>query len=77
MTISTGQSAGRRREMSRLASNCLCVGTNLSWLACRWMSMVVLGCESMDCVLHGEFSHAGRMKMTSSGQGDDVEEEIA
>jgi hypothetical protein len=38
--------------------------------------MVVLGCESMDCVLHGELSHAGRMKITSSGQGDDVEEEI-
>ncbi len=38
---------------------------------------IVLGCESMDCVLHGEFFHAGRMKMTSSGQGDDVEEEIA
>ncbi len=39
--------------------------------------MVVLGCESMDCVLHGESSHASRMKMTSSGQGDAVEEEIA
>jgi hypothetical protein len=39
--------------------------------------MAVLGCESMDCVLHGEFCHAGRMKMTSSGQGDYVEEEIA
>ena len=39
--------------------------------------MVVLGCESVDCVLNGEFSHAGRMKMTSSGQEDDVEEEIA
>jgi hypothetical protein len=77
MTISTGQFAGRRREMSRLASNCLCVGTNLSWLACRRMSMVVLGCESVDCVLRGEFSHAGWMKMTSSEQGDDVEEEIA
>ncbi len=63
--------------MSRSAYNCLCVGTNLSWFACRWTSMVVLGCESMDCVLHGESSHAGRMKMTSSGQGNDVEEEIA
>ena len=63
--------------MSRLASNYLCVGTNLSWLACRWMSMVVLGCESIECVLHGEFSHAGRMNMTSSGQRDDMEEEIA
>ena len=39
--------------------------------------MVVLGCESIECVLHGEFSHAGRMKMTRSGQGDDVEEDIA
>ncbi len=77
MTISTGQSAGRRRDMSRFASNCLCVGTNLSWLACRWMSMVVLGCESMDCVLHGEFFHTGRMKMTSRGQENAVEEEIA
>ena len=63
--------------MSRLASNCLCVGTNLSWLACKWMSMAMLGCESMDCVLHGEFSHACKMKMTSSELGDDVEEEIA
>ena len=77
MTISTGQSAGRRREVSRLESSCLCVGTNLSWLACSWMSMVVLGCASMDCVLHGECSHAGRMKMTRSGLGDVVEEEIA
>ena len=41
------------------------------------MSMVVLVCDRMDCVLHGEFSHAGRMKMTRSGRGDDVEEEIA
>ncbi len=39
--------------------------------------MVVLGCESMDCGIHGESSHAGRMKMTNSGQGDVVEEEIA
>ena len=39
--------------------------------------MVVLGCDIMDCVLHGEFSHAGRTKMPRSGQGDDVEEEIA
>jgi hypothetical protein len=31
----------------------------------------------MDCVLHGEFSHAGKMKMTRSGLGDVVEEEIA
>ena len=63
--------------MSRLASNCLCVGTNLSWLDCRWMSMVVLGCDSMDCVLHGESSQAGRMKTTSSGLGDVVDEASA
>jgi hypothetical protein len=31
----------------------------------------------MDCVLHGESSHAGRIKMTSRGQGDAVEEDIA
>ncbi len=39
--------------------------------------MVVLGYDSMDCVLHGESSHAGSMKTTSSGLGDDVEESIA
>ncbi len=63
--------------MSRSASNCLCVGTNLSWFACRWTSVVMLGCESMDCVLQGESSHAGRMKTTSSGLGGDVEEAMA
>ncbi len=39
--------------------------------------MAVLGCESMDCVLHGEFSHAGRIKTTRSGLGDIVDEESA
>ena len=39
--------------------------------------MVMLGCESMDCVLQGESSHADSMKTTSSGLGDDVEEAIA
>ena len=39
--------------------------------------MVVLGCERMDCVLQGESSHAGSMKTTSSGLGDDVEEAMA
>ena len=39
--------------------------------------MVMLGCESMDCVLQGESSLAGRMKTTSSGLGDDVEEAMA
>ena len=39
--------------------------------------MVVLGCDSMDCVLHGESSHAGRMKTTKSGLGDIVEEASA
>jgi hypothetical protein len=39
--------------------------------------MVVLGCESMDCVLHGESSHAGRIKTTRSGLGDIVEEASA
>ena len=77
MTTSTGQSAGRRSEVSRSAYSCLCVGTNLSWFACRWTSMVVLGCESMDCVLQGESSHVGSIKTTSSGLGDDVEEAMA
>ena len=63
--------------MSRSASGCLCVGTNLSWFACMWTSMVVLGCERMDCVLQGESSHAGSIKTTSSGLGDDVEEAMA
>ena len=35
--------------------------------------MVVLGCESMECVLHGESSQAGRIKTTRSGLGDIVE----
>ncbi len=39
--------------------------------------MVVLGCESMDCVLHGESSQAGRMKKTRSGLGEIVEEASA
>ncbi len=37
----------------------------------------MLGCESMDCVLHGESFHAGRAKMTRSGLGDDAEEATA
>ena len=77
MTMSTGQVAGLRSVMSRSASSCLCVGTNLSWFACMWTSMVVLGCERMDCVLQGESSHAGSIKTTSSGLGDDVEEAMA
>ncbi len=77
MTTSTGQSTGRRSEVSRSASSCLCVGTNLSWFACRWTSVVVLGCERMDCVLQGESSHPGSIKTTSSGLGDDVEEAMA
>ena len=39
--------------------------------------MVVLGCDRMDCVLQGESSHAGSIKMTSSELGDDVEEAMA
>jgi hypothetical protein len=63
--------------MSRPASNCLCVKTNFDWFAWRWASMIVLGCESMDCVLHGESSQAGRKKTTRSGLGDIVEEASA
>jgi hypothetical protein len=75
--MSTGQSAGRRSEMSRLESSCLCVGTNFSWFAWIWASMVVLGCESMDCVLHGESSQAGRIKTTRRELWDVVEEATA
>ncbi len=39
--------------------------------------MVVLGCESMDCVFNGESSQAGRTKTTISGLGDIVEEASA
>ncbi len=39
--------------------------------------MVVLGCESMDCALHGESSQAGRIKTTRSGLGDIAEEASA
>jgi hypothetical protein len=55
--------------MSSSLSNCLCVGTNLSWFAWRWASMVVLGYDSTDCVLHGESSQAGKIKTTRSGVG--------
>ena len=78
MTMSTCQVAGLRSVMSRSASNCLCVGMNLNWLAGIWARMVVLGCDSLDCVLHGESSQAGRMKTTrSSGLGDIVDEASA
>ncbi len=63
--------------MSRSASNFFCVGTNLSWFALIWARMVVLGCDIMDCVLHGESSQAGRMKTTRSGLGDIVDEASA
>ena len=39
--------------------------------------MVVLGCESMYCVLHGESSQAGNIKTTKSGLGDVVEKASA
>jgi hypothetical protein len=39
--------------------------------------MVVLGCDSMNCVLHGEYSQAGRMKTTRGGLGDIVDETSA
>ena len=39
--------------------------------------MVVLECDSMDCVLHGKYSQAGRIKTTISGLGDIVEEASA
>ena len=77
MTIFTGQVAGVRSVMSRSVSSCLCVGTNLNWFAGIWASMVVLGCDNMDCVLHGESSQAGRMKTTRSGLGDVVDEASA
>jgi hypothetical protein len=63
--------------MSWSASSFLCVGTNFSWFAWRLASVVVLGCESMDCVLHGEVSQVGRIKTTRSGLGDIVEEASA
>ena len=63
--------------MSRSASNCLRVETNLSCFAWIWASMAVLGCDSTDCVLHGESSQAGRIKTTNSGLGDIVEEASA
>ncbi len=36
-----------------------------------------LGCESMDCVLQGESSHASRIKTTKRGLGDAIEQAIA
>ncbi len=40
-------------------------------------SMIVLGYDSMDCVLHGESSQAGRIKTIRSGLEDIVEEASA
>jgi len=77
MTMPTGQSAGRRSEMSRSTSNHLCVGTNLNWFAWIWVSMFVLGCDSMDCVIHGKSSQSCRIKTASRGLGDIVEEASA
>ena len=77
MTMSIGHAAGLRNVISRSASNCLCFGTNLSWFAWTWTRMVVLGCDSMDCVLHGESSQADRMKTTRSGLEDIVEKASA
>ncbi len=75
--MSTGQSAGQRSEMSKSAYNYLCVVTNFSWFTWKWARMVVLGCESMDCILHGKSSQAGRIKTTRSGLGDIMEEASA
>ena len=62
--------------MSRSTSNCLCVGTILSWCVCRWAIMDRLGCDSIDCVLQGESSHTGRMKTTRRRLGDAIEQAI-
>ena len=69
---STGQSVGLRVEMLRSLSRCLCYGINLSWMAGRYASVVRLGCWSMEWVFHGEFSHAGSIKITRNGFADDV-----
>ena len=53
--------------MSRLVSSCSLVGMNLSWLGLSWTSVVMLGWDSMECVLHGASSHAGRIMTTSRG----------
>ena len=37
----------------------------------------MVGCDRMDCVLHGESSQAGRIKTTSRGLGDIVDEASA
>ena len=39
--------------------------------------MDMLGYESIDCVLQGESSHVGRIKITKRGLGDGIEEAIA
>jgi hypothetical protein len=67
MTSSTGQSAGRRRERSRSASCCRSTGTNLSWLGSKCTMMSKFGCESIALVLHGESSHACKIRMQRKG----------
>ncbi len=53
--------------MLALLSSFFGAGTSLSWLAlsCTWV--VILGWESMDCVLQGKTSHAGSIKTAKNG----------
>ncbi len=58
----------------RFLSSCLRVGMNLSWLELIWTSVVMVGCESMECVFHVESSHAGSIKTVRSGLLVEVEQ---
>ena len=67
ITMSIGQFAARRRGMIRLLSSCFGAGTILSWLGLRRTRVVVLGWESMECILHGEISYSGSIRTTKTG----------
>jgi len=59
--------------MLALFSSYLWAGTSLSWLELRRIRVFMMGWERMECVLHGESSHAGSIKMAKSGLVDMVE----
>ena len=65
--MSIGHSVARERVMKAISSSYLFGGTRLSWLGLRWGSVVKLGWERMECVLQGEASHAGNIKITKNG----------
>ena len=75
--MSIRHSVFRKRETLMLPSSCLLTGTNLSLVGLRWVSVVNLGWERMECVLQGESSHAGSIKTPKNGLLVVIEHAIA